>query len=103
MRRFDVLLIGLGVFAAGGLIYLLLQWVGLDRFNAGLWSQVILVTGLIGWLLTYLLRVRKGKMTYNQQLEDYENAVLQQRLDEMTPEELAELQAEIDRETSLES
>jgi len=38
-------------------------------------------------------------MTYNQQLQDYEDAVLQQRLDEMTPEELAQLQAEIAAES----
>ena len=37
-------------------------------------------------------------MTYNQQLKDYEDAVLQKRLDEMSPEELAKLQAEIERE-----
>jgi hypothetical protein len=37
-------------------------------------------------------------MTYNQQLKDYEDAVLQKRLEEMTPEELAKLQAEIDQE-----
>ncbi len=37
-------------------------------------------------------------MTYNRQLEDYEEAVLQKRLDEMTPEEIAKLQAEIEAE-----
>ncbi|NER84634.1 MAG: DUF3007 family protein [Leptolyngbya sp. SIO1D8] len=34
-------------------------------------------------------------MTYNQQLKDYEDAVLQKRLDEMTPEEMAQLEARI--------
>jgi hypothetical protein len=37
-------------------------------------------------------------MTYNQQLKDYEEAVLQKRLEELTPEELAKLQAEIEAE-----
>jgi flagellin-like hook-associated protein FlgL len=37
-------------------------------------------------------------MTYSQQLQDYKEAVLQKRLDELTPEELAKLQAEIEQE-----
>jgi hypothetical protein len=37
-------------------------------------------------------------MTYNQQVKDYKEAVLQKRLEEMTPEELAQLQAEIEQE-----
>jgi hypothetical protein len=42
-------------------------------------------------------------MTYNQQLKDYEDAVLQKRLEAMTPEELAKLQAEIEQEKSSET
>jgi hypothetical protein len=37
-------------------------------------------------------------MTYNQQLKNYEDAVLQKRLEEMTPEEIAQLQAEVEAE-----
>ena len=37
-------------------------------------------------------------MTYNQQLKNYEDAVLEKRLEEMTPEELAQLQAEVEEE-----
>jgi membrane protein implicated in regulation of membrane protease activity len=98
MRRIDVLGIGLGVFVAGGLAYWLLQGIGFDHLSAGIWSQVILVAGLVVWVITYVLRVVTHKMTYNQQLQDYEEAVLQKRLDEMSPEELAQLQAEIDQE-----
>ncbi|MEL6246910.1 MAG: DUF3007 family protein [Cyanobacteria bacterium J06648_16] len=98
MRRIDVLGIGLGAFAAGGLLYLLLYFAGLDALSAGLWSQVIFLGGLLGWVATYLGRVLTQSMTYNQQLKDYEDAVLQKRLDEMTPAELAQLQAELDAE-----
>ena len=98
MRRIDVIGIGIGIFAAGGLIYLLLQFAGLDSLNAGIWSQAIFVGGLIGWLLTYLLRAVTQNMTYNQQIKDYKEAVLQKRLEELTPEELAKLQAEIEEE-----
>lgn len=98
MRRIDVIGIGIGMFAAGGVIYLVLQYAGLDQMTAGIWSQVVLVGGVIGWLVTYLARALTQNMTYNQQLQDYEDAVLQKRLDEMTPEQLEQLQAEIEQE-----
>lgn len=98
MRRIDIIFVGLGIFLAGGLAFLLLELVGLDSQQAGIWSQALLVFGLIGWLLTYLFRAGTKQMTYNQQLKDYEEAVLQKRLEEMTPEELEQLQAEIEEE-----
>ncbi len=100
MRRIDALAIGFGVFIAGGLIYAVFRLAGIEGQNAGIWSQVVLVAGLIGWVASYLLRVVTQKMTYNQQLEEYEDAVMQKRLDEMTPEELEKLQAEIESEES---
>lgn len=98
MRRIDVIGIGVGVFAAGGLLFVAFQVLGLDSTSAGIWSQVLLVSGLIGWVLTYALRAVTQTMTYNQQLKDYADAVLQKRLEELTPEELAQLQAEIEQE-----
>lgn len=98
MRRIDVIGIGLGVFVAGGLLYAVFALAGLDGLSAGIWSQVVLVAGLLGWTATYLSRALGKKMTYHQQLEDYEDAVLQKRLDEMSPEELAKLQAEVEEE-----
>lgn len=98
MRRIDVIGIGIGIFAAGGIVYLGFVQFGLDPTDAGIWSQVVLIAGLVGWLLTYLLRAVTQNMTYNQQLKDYEDAVLQKRLDSMTPEELAQLQAEVEIE-----
>ncbi|MEZ2236703.1 DUF3007 family protein [Microcoleus sp.] len=98
MRRIDVIGITLGVFVAGGLAYLLLQLAGLDSTNAGIWSQLFLVAGLIGWLATYLFRAVTQGMTYSQQLKDYKEAVLQKQLDALTPEELAKIQAEIEQE-----
>ncbi len=98
MRRIDALLITLVVFAGGGLSYLILQAVGLDSINAGIWSQVALILVVLGWSGTYIFRVSNRNMTYDQQRADYENAVLQQRLDSMTPEEIAKLQAEIEAE-----
>lgn len=103
MRRIDAIGIAFGVFAAGGIIYVVLQLAGLDSLKAGIWSQALLVGGLVGWLLTYLFRVSNKNMTYNQQVKDYKEAVLQKRLEEMTPEELAQLQAEIEKEQQSEA
>lgn len=98
MRRIDALGIGLGVFIAAGLVYVSFQILGIDSIDAGIWTQTLLVIGLVGWSVTYLFRVGTKKMTYNQQLKDYEEAVMLKRLEEMSPEELAELQQEIERE-----
>jgi Protein of unknown function (DUF3007) len=98
MRRIDALGIGLGVFVTAGLVYVALQLLGLDGINAGIWTQTALVIGLVAWSLSYLLRVGNKNMTYNQQLKDYEEAVMQKRLAEMSPEELAQLQREIEQE-----
>ena len=98
MRRIDALGISLGIFLVAGLVYLALQLFGLDGINAGIWTQVALVVVLVGWSATYLFRVGTKNMTYNQQLKDYEEAVMLKRLEEMSPEELAQLQQEIEQE-----
>ncbi|MGJ5672955.1 MAG: DUF3007 family protein [Nostochopsis sp.] len=98
MRRIDALGIVFGVFLTGGLAYLVLQLAGLDSLDAGIWSQVLLVGGLIGWLMTYMFRAVNQKMAYHQQREQYEEAYFQKRLDELSPEELAKIQAEIEQE-----
>lgn len=98
MRRIDAIAISLAIFLGGGLVFLLLQVVGFDGIDAGIWTQVILVVGLLAWASTYLFRVLGKNMTYNQQMKDYEDAVMQKRLEEMSPEELAKLQAEIEQE-----
>jgi hypothetical protein len=98
MRRIDVIGIGFGIFAAGGVVYLIFQLAGFDSISAGIWSQAVLVGGVMGWLLTYLYRVLTKNMTLGEQMRNYEDAVLQKRLEEMTPEELAKLQEEIEQE-----
>lgn len=98
MRRIDVLGIGFGVFTAGGLAYIILQVAGLENLEAGIWSQLLLVGGLVGWLISYVLRVLGKNMTYHQQRQEYEEAYLQKRLEQLTPEELAKIQAEIEQE-----
>ncbi|CCH67553.1 hypothetical protein RINTHH_13980 [Richelia intracellularis HH01] len=96
MRRIDAIIIAFCIFVAGGIIYLALQRLGLDSQISGILSQTVLICGLIGWSFTYILRAVNNKMTYNQQREDYEKAFFQQRLDELTPEELERIQTEIE-------
>jgi len=98
MRRIDVIGIGVGMFAVGGILYIVLQKTGLDSASAGIWSQAVLVGGVIGWIFTYLFRVATDNMTYGKQRKDYEDAVFKKRLEAMTPEEIAKLQAEIEEE-----
>ncbi|XHU95979.1 MAG: DUF3007 family protein [cyanobacterium endosymbiont of Rhopalodia gibba] len=100
MRRIDVIAIGIAVFAAGGVAYLFFETVGFDGISAGIWSQSLLIVGLLGWTLTYLFRVMGKKMTYNQQVKDYEDAVLEKRLEAMSSEELGKLQQEMAQEQS---
>ena len=99
MRRIDAIGISLGVFITGGIIYLFFNLIGIDSINAGIWSQVLLVGGgLVLWVSTYLFRVVNQKMTYNQQLKDYEDAVMQKRWEEMTDAQREKLQAEIQQD-----
>ncbi|XGB41246.1 MAG: DUF3007 family protein [Nodosilinea sp. LVE1205-7] len=99
MRRIDVFTVGLAIFLTGAGVFGGLRLVGLDSIDAGIWSQVLMVLGLLGWLLSYVLRVVTNKMTLNQQLTDYESAVLQKRLEELTAEELEALQDRLEAES----
>ncbi len=98
MRRIDAIAIIFGVFLAGGLVYVILQILGLNQLEAGIWSQALLVGGLVGWLVSYVFRAITNNMTYHQQREEYEQAYFNKRLEELTPEELERIQGEIEQE-----
>ncbi|BAQ61693.1 hypothetical protein GM3708_2099 [Geminocystis sp. NIES-3708] len=96
MRRIDAILIALGVFSLGGLAYVIFQLLGVDSAKAGVWSQGILILGLIGWVLTYLFRVFTNDMTYHQQVKEYEDAFFAKQLEKMSSEEIEKLMGEKD-------
>jgi len=98
MRRIDAIGIGLALLLGGWLLYFGLGKLGYDSIDAGIWSQGLMVVLLLGWVATYLVRVGTQNMTYSQQRRDYEQALLQKQLESMTPEELAQLQAEVEAE-----
>lgn len=71
----------------------------MDAGMAGNWVQLIIFLGIcIGWVSTYIWRVANKQMTYVKQLEDYEEAVMKKRLEEMPEAEYEKMMAEIEKE-----
>ncbi|MGL5034336.1 MAG: DUF3007 family protein [Microcystaceae cyanobacterium] len=98
MRRIDAIAIALGFFLSGGVIYAVLLGVGIEGQKAGIYTQAVLIGGLILWLLSYIFRVLSHDMTYHQQIKDYEEAMIQKRWESLSPEEREKLQAEVERD-----
>lgn len=97
--RKDVLLIGLGVTLGGIGLESGLEYFGVDPLQAGNVVQLVLVLGLtIGWISSYIFRVSNKEMTYAQQLRDYENKVMEKRLEGLTEAELEALLEQVEEE-----
>jgi len=97
--RKDVLLIGLGVTLAGIGLKSGLEFLGVDPLQAGNVVQLVLVLGLtVGWISTYIFRVSNKEMTYAQQLRDYENKVMEKRLEGLSEAELEALLEQVEEE-----
>ncbi|KAF7124453.1 hypothetical protein RHSIM_Rhsim12G0138000 [Rhododendron simsii] len=97
--RKDVLLIGLGVTLAGIGLKSGLEFLGVDPLQAGNVVQLVLVLGLtVGWISTYIFRVSNKEMTYAQQLRDYENKVMEKRLEGLSEAELEGLLEQVEEE-----
>ncbi|XP_068658347.1 uncharacterized protein [Aristolochia californica] len=97
--RKDVLLIGLGLTVAGIGLKSGLESAGFDQMQAGNVVQLVLVLGLtVGWISTYIFRVSNKDMTYAKQLQDYENKVMQKRLEGLTEAELEALLEQVEEE-----
>jgi Protein of unknown function (DUF3007) len=121
--RKDVILICVGILGLGYALYYGLQAFGVEAAMAGSFTQLIIFIGLsVGWVGSYVYRVankvrlrrrecarwawrpaaaaRSGwpaplqKMTYVQQLEQYEEAVMKKRLEELTEDELERMMKE---------
>jgi hypothetical protein len=70
---------------------------GLDSSTVGAYvgALFVLLSNLL-WASTYIFRVANKDMTYAKQLRDYENAVLQKRLEELADDEINALMEEIE-------
>lgn len=99
--RKDIILIGAGMIGMGFFLNWLLQSVfQMDAIMAGNYAQLIIFVGLcVGWIGSYLFRVATKQMTYAKQLEDYEEAVMQKRLEELPEAELENIMESIEEET----
>lgn len=72
---------------------------GMEETKVGVYVGFsFVVLSMVGWASTYLFRVANKDMTYARQLKDYENAVLQKRLEELADDEIQALMEEIDLE-----
>ena len=94
MTRGQALLLGLGMFALGGLGWWGFQASGLEGFTPGLAASALLTLVVLGWTGSYLFRVVGGKMTYMEQRRRYRviydartDTELQARFDALSPEE----------------
>ncbi|KAI3910538.1 hypothetical protein MKW98_027820 [Papaver atlanticum] len=97
--RKDVLLIGVGVTLLGVGLKSGLEFAGVDPLQAGNVVQLVLVLGLtLGWISTYIFRVSNKEMTYVQQLRDYEDKVMEKRIEGLTEAELVVLLEQVEEE-----
>nr|PNR54387.1 hypothetical protein PHYPA_008064 [Physcomitrium patens] len=97
--RKDVILIGVGLTAFGVGLKYGLEFFGVDPLRAGNVVQIIMVAGLtIGWISSYVFRVSNKDMTYAKQLKDYENKVMEKRLEELPEAELETMLAQVEEE-----
>ncbi len=102
MTRGQSLLVGLGVFALGGLGYWGFQAAGLEGFSAGIAAEAVLILVVLGWTGSYLFRVITGRMSFMEQRRQYRAAFdertaedLQKEFDALSPAEQEKLLREI--------
>ncbi|KAG0577503.1 hypothetical protein KC19_5G161200 [Ceratodon purpureus] len=97
--RKDVILIGVGITVFGYGLKYGLEAFGVDSLRAGNAVQITMVAGLtIAWVASYVLRVSNKDMTYAKQLKDYENKVMEKRLEELPEAELESMLAQVEEE-----
>ncbi len=103
MTRANVLLVGLAVLFTGALGYVGFRLIGLEGASAGIAAESVLVLIILLWTVSYLLRVVKGNMTFNEQRKRYRKAYeqittaeLQDRFDSMSEEEQVRLIKDIE-------
>jgi hypothetical protein len=84
------------------LVYQYFVSTGLEPTKVGgyVGALFVLLSNVL-WASTYVFRVANKDMTYAQQLRDYENAVLQKRLDELDDDEIDALLGEIEDEAAV--
>ena len=102
VTRGQALLAGLSILALGIAAYAVFQASGLDGFNPGIASSVLLIAIILVWTGTYVVRVLSGRMTFSEQRRRYREAYdeatsaeLERRFDALPPEEQARLLSDL--------
>lgn len=94
-----MIFIGVGLVAVGVGLKFGLEAFGVDSLKAGNAVQLIMVLGLtLGWISSYVFRVSTKDMTYAKQLKDYENKVMEKRLQELPEAELEAMLAQAEED-----
>ncbi|MCT0200290.1 DUF3007 family protein [Synechococcus sp. CS-1325] len=83
MTRGQSLLLGLGVFALGGLGYAGFRLAGFEASSAGIAAEAVLILGVVAWTASYLFRVVTGRMSFMEQRRQYRAAYDQQTTDSL--------------------
>lgn len=96
--RLQILIFGLGILLVGGGIYGGLKVTGVSDLTAQTGASILLLVGLLGWTFGYLRRVLTGQMSLHHQRQVYETEQLQRMVEQMTPEQVAAFQAELEQE-----
>lgn len=100
--RKDIILIGVGLIGLGYILYYGLQAYGMDAAMAGNWVQLIIFLGIcVGWIGSYLFRVATKQMTYAKQLDDYEEAVMRKRWEELPDAEAENMLSSAEEERAI--
>ena len=95
--RLDVILICVGIGAAGVGGKAALEATGMDPLQAGNVVSFSVLVLMCAWTFIYVAKVDRKDMTYMKQLTAYEEAVMKKRLEEMSQEEYEELMRDIEK------
>ena len=108
MTRAKVFQLGLLVLGLGGIGYFAFRLSGLESFSAGIASEAVLVLLVVGWIISYLVRVVTGNMTFVEQRKRYRkayeeltNSELTKTLEAMSEDERIALLAAIEKKTEI--
>ena len=83
MTRAQVIVLGFLVLLLGGGGYYFFRFIGFEGASAGIASEAVLIGGVLLWIVSYLVRVFTGNMTFMEQRKRYRKAY-----EEITDEEL---------------
>jgi hypothetical protein len=98
MTRLVILKWSLGLLLIAGVGYGFLSWLGISQDKVQIGLSSLLLLGFALWVIGYVRRVLSGQMALHEQQQQFEKAALQDQLQSMTPEELAELTRKLESE-----